>query len=174
MGDSNRDESMASSGIMPGDGCAEKWALVKNPKGAEEVEGNSTGVRGYIFKFNAKRTSIDPVEMIPKSEDFRADWEEFKTHLPEKEPLYAAYEFDFKDIQSGYNDGDLEAAPTKTKLILCTWSPDAMKPALKMLVPSSLKGLQDICAGHVATIQMNCMDDCEYESVAGKLGIKLP
>lgn len=35
--------------------------------------------------------------------------------------MYAAYEFDFKDIGSGYNDGDLDAAPIKTKLIVVSW-----------------------------------------------------
>jgi len=42
-----------------------------------------------------------------------------------------------------------------------------------MLVPSSLAGLKDVCAGHCAVIQMNSLDDASYEAVATKLGIKL-
>ena len=44
-----------------------------------------------------------------------------RTSSGSQEALYCAYEFDFKDIQSGYNDGDLETAPVKSKLILISW-----------------------------------------------------
>merc|ERR1712146_390957 len=142
MGDNRK---MASSGIAPAPECADKWALVKNPKGAE----NDVPVRGYTFKFTPKRDLIVPDAAIPKTEDFKADWDKFVETLPPKDVMYAAYEFDFKDIGSGYNDGDLDAAPIKTKLIVVSWAPDSAKP------------------------QMNDLDDAQYESVCAKLGIKL-
>jgi len=42
-----------------------------------------------------------------------------------------------------------------------------------MLVPSSFAGLKEVCQGSAANIQMNDMDDAQYENVAVKLGIKL-
>merc|ERR1712080_623303 len=122
---------MAASGIKPVAECAEKWELVKKRNGEED----GRQVRGYTFHFNEKRTNIVPGHMIPKTfeEDgktlsqktLRYDWDTFVETLPAKEALYCGYEFEFQDIQSGYNDGDLETAPFKTKVIMISWAPDA-------------------------------------------------
>ena len=52
-------------------------------------------------------------------------------------------------------------------------APDSAKPQVKMLVPSSFAGLKEVCQGSAANVQMNDLDDAQYESVCAKLGIKL-
>merc|ERR1711918_238961 len=104
----------------------------------------------------------------------RADWDNFVASLPAKDALYCGYEFEFQDIQSGYNDGDLETAPIKAKLIMISWAPDSAKPQVKMLVPSSLEALKVVCSGAQVFVQTNSMEDVTYEAICAKLGIKLP
>jgi hypothetical protein len=140
--------------------------------GYEKV--NKRQIRAAIWGFNDKRTKIVPKTELAKTESFKADWDTFVESLPAKEALYCCYDFEFKDIQSGYNDGDLEAAPVKSKMTLITWAPDAAKPNVKMLVPSSVAGVKAICDSVQASVQMNCMEDALYENVCDKLGIKLP
>jgi len=60
--------------------CAEKWALVKNPKATED----DTLIRGYTFVFTPKRDAIVPGHAIGKTEDFAADWDSFMQTLPPK------------------------------------------------------------------------------------------
>jgi len=150
------------SGILPDESCENGYKKV-----------NSRTIRGAVFKFNEKRTAITLKEELPKTEDFAADWENFMEHLEPKEAMYCAYDFEFKDHASGYHDGDADTAPIKSKMVLLTWAPDNAKPQIKMLVPSSLKGLQDKCKNCQYTVQMNCIDDAQYINVAAKLGIKL-
>lgn len=167
--------------VKPHEDCGPKWDLVKKPKGEEDGQ----KVRGYTFHFNEKRTAILPGHMLPKTfegddgktlsqKTLRADWDNFVTSLPAKDALYCGYEFEFQDIQSGYNDGDLETAPIKAKLIMISWAPDSAKPQVKMLVPSSLEALKVVCSGAQVFVQTNSMEDVTYEAICAKLGIKLP
>jgi len=170
---------MASTGIEPSAACAEKWALVKKPQGKEDGK----LVRGYIFGFDSENPKkvkfIEPRTMIEMSTEedgsvnektMQADWDTFVAMLPPKDSLYCAYDFMFTDKKSGYNDGDEETAPIKTKLVLISWAPDIGKPQMKMLVPSSLGGIKDVCVGHQFYIQANSLDDLTYEAVQKKLG----
>ena len=43
-------------------------------------------MRGYTFKFTPKRDLIVPDAAIPKTEDFKADWDTFVEMLPPKVP----------------------------------------------------------------------------------------
>merc|ERR1711907_791724 len=153
---------MAMSGILPDETCEPHYQLVKKRE-----------VRCAIFGFNAKRTKIVHKEDLPKTEDFAADWEAFKEKLPAKDAIYAVYDFEHKDIQSGYNDGDLETAPIKSKMALFSWAPDNAKPQVKMLVPSSLAGIKQVCDAAQCQVQLNTMDDAIYETICGKMGIKV-
>merc|ERR1711865_136775 len=163
-------QTMAASGIVPDENCAAAWAMVKNPK-ALDADGNR--VRGHLFQFNESRTLITPTAIIKQTDDFAADWDCLLECLPAKDVAYAAYCFEYRDIQSGYTDGDLESAPIKMKLILISWAPDSLKPQVKMLVPSSFAGFKEVCEGTSCNVQMNCMDDAMYSNVCSKLGIRL-
>merc|ERR1712167_151092 len=103
-------------------------------------------------------------------ETLAADWQTFVEMLPPKDALYCAYEFDYVDKKSGYNDGDEDTFPIKAKLVLISWAPDIAKPQVKMLVPSSFAGLKDVCQGSQFYVQANSLDDLTYEAVCKKLG----
>merc|ERR1712178_440889 len=154
--------TMAMSGILPDEFCEPEYKRVQKRE-----------IRAALFCFNDKRTKIVPKESIEKTEDYNADWDKFVEHLPAKDAMYAIYDFEYKDIQSGYNDGDMDTAPVKSKMVLMSWAPDNAKPQVKMLVPSSLAGLKEIAKACSSTVQMSCMDDAVYETMASKLGIKL-
>merc|ERR1712023_450821 len=113
--------TMAMSGIQPDPTCEEKYKDVK--------AGAKTGTRAWTFKFNDKRTSIVPADQVPRTGDFKADFENLKELVPAKDGMYIIYDFEYQDTKSGYNDGD--SIPTKCKLILLTWAPDNAKPAVK-------------------------------------------
>merc|ERR1711988_162727 len=151
---------MAMSGILPDDACKDEYNKVKKRE-----------IRAAIFGFNDKRTRIVPKSNLDKTADFAADWESLKEQLPAKDVRYICYDFEFKDIQSGYSDGDADTAPIKSKIVLFSWAPDNAKPQVKMLVPSSIAGMKDVCDAAGIYVQMNAIDDAEYAAVCGKLGI---
>merc|ERR1711934_26951 len=145
---------------MPDEACKEGYEQVKKRK-----------IRAATFGFNPKRTAIIPKDTIEKTEDFKADWEKMQELLPPKDALYFVYDFEFKDFKSGYNDGDEETAPIKSKMALFSWAPDNAKPQVKMLVPSSLAGIKQLCDAAQHTIQLNSMDQTSYEEVCKSLGV---
>merc|ERR1712227_310346 len=161
--------TMASSGIKPKmPECGDAWAKVKA----------KSGIRAVTFEFSPKRDSIIVGREIPMTEATEEAnleaWDEMVASLPPKGACYIAWEWHYVDRGSGYNDGDVDSLPTKSKLVFFTWASDSAKPQVKMLVPSSSAGLQDVCDGTQVVVQMNSLDDASPASVAQKLGIKLP
>ena len=61
--------------------CGEAWDLVKDPKAETDFGGENKKVRGHTFVFTKKRDAIVPGRPLPKSEDFKADWEHFAEDL---------------------------------------------------------------------------------------------
>merc|ERR1711939_182696 len=128
MGSNAFSATMASSGIMPDPECAEIWKALRTQK-----DYNGTSLRGHVFKVNETKTAIIPDFPIPKSGDKMADWAVLEEHLGNtpKDICFAAYDFEYDDASSGYNDGD--STVTKSKLCMITWAPDTAKPQRKML-----------------------------------------
>merc|ERR1711896_58645 len=105
MGSTTGSKMAGMSGILPEQpACKDEYEKVKKRT-----------IRASVFGFNDKRSKIVPKFNLDKTGDFAADWESFKEKLPAKDVLYACYDFEFKDIQSGYTDGDAESAPIKSK-----------------------------------------------------------
>merc|ERR1711988_576284 len=100
-------------------------------------------------------------------------WGEVVEALPAKDVRYIVYDFQFKDIQSGYHDGDLDTVPIKSKIMLMSWAPDNCKPQLKMLVPSSMAPIKELGKAVSNTLQSSCIEDVTFVSICDKLGIKL-
>merc|ERR1712070_264017 len=160
--------TMAMSGIMPEmPACEDIYGLVK--KGFTKEGDTKIEIRGWTFKFNDKRTMIIPDEMIEKKGDMKEDFEMIAEKAPAKDGMYILWDFEYEDTKSGYNDGD--GFPIKRKLLLLTWAPDNAKPAVKMLVPSSVKALTNVMKTVAQTIQCSCVDDLSYESIKTKLGV---
>merc|ERR1711998_101999 len=163
-------KTMASSGIKPKmPECGDAWAKVKSSRDA---------TRAVTFEFTPKRDAIVVGQEIPLDEPSEeanlAAWATMVENLPPKGALYIAWEWHYVDRGSGYSDGDLDTLPTKSKLVFFTWAPDSAKPQVKMLVPSSSAGLQEVCDGPQVVVQMNSLDDTTPETIARKLGITLP
>merc|ERR1711912_22148 len=127
-----------------------------------------------VFGFNDKKTEIIVLEtQEPKCKENEltmdiivSDWEDCMEHLPPKDVRYVVYDFAYKDISSGYNDGDLETAPIKSKVALIQWSPDSAKPRLKMLVPASVASIKQECDAAKCTsvtLQMNSQQDMQFK-----------
>merc|ERR1711988_121839 len=157
--------AMASSGIAPAPECADIWqALLKNKPY------NEAKLRGHVFKVNETKTAVVADFPIPKTEDKAADWDVLKTHLANlpKDICWAAYDYEYEDKSSGYNDGD--SIVIKNKLCMITWAPDAAKPQRKMLAPSSSKALEAVFPGCTKNVQINDLEEAEFEAVGAKLG----
>lgn len=141
-------------------------------------------LRWAMFGFNDKRDLIIPVgnaEPTCKESELtmdiiRAEWEGMADQLPLNDVRYCIYDFAFRDIQSGYSDGDVESAPIKSKVALIQWSPDSAKVKVKMLVPSSVASMRaEAEAANIASVnvQMNCAGDATFEEVCSTLNVKL-
>merc|ERR1711988_1439775 len=166
--------AMASmTGIMPAEDVAGVLKKIQRRK-----------LRYAVFGFNDKRDLIITLEEQPpqcKESDLtmdiiREEWESMVEHLPPQDVRYVVYDFAFRDISSGYNDGDLEMAPIKSKLLLIQWSPDSAKPKVKMLVPASVASIQAECDdANLATVslQLNSTGELMFESACDMIGVKL-
>lgn len=96
------------SGILPDPECEEAYKKVKKGK-----------LRAAIYGFNDKRNAIVCKNELEKTPDFSADWDVFMEQLPAKDVMYAVYDFEYNDFQSGYHDGD--SVPVKSKMIIIQW-----------------------------------------------------
>lgn len=150
---------------MPDPECANIWAaLLKNkPYGDKKI-------RGYIFKVNETKTAIVPDVEIIRTESREDDWGVFENHIQNmpKDICFGAYDYEYEDHSSGYNDGD--SVVTKNKLCMLVWAPDTAKPQRKMLAPSSSKSLEAVFNGSTKTVQMNSPDEATFAAVGGVLG----
>merc|ERR1712216_249445 len=164
MGSNAFSATMASSGIMPDPECKVVWEALLKKK-----EYNGQTLRGHVFKVNETKTAIIPDFPIPKTEDKMADWEVLETHLGNtpKDICFAAYDFEYDDASSGYDDGD--SVVVKNKLCMITWAPDTAKPQRKMLAPSSSKALEAVFTGSTKVVQMNDTDEATHANVASVL-----
>merc|ERR1711990_373131 len=171
------DEATMANRSMTGIDCADECAGI-----LKEIQRRK--LRWALFGFNDKRDLIIPLaqkapmcaEKDLTMEIIRQEWEEMADQLPPNDVRYCVYDFAYKDIQSGYSDGDVECAPVKSKVALIQWSPDSAKVKVKMLVPSSVASIRaEAEAANIASVnvQMNCHEDTVFEAVCDTLNIKL-
>merc|ERR1711865_84010 len=119
-------------------------------------------LRWAMFGFNDKRDLIIPVgnaEPTCKESELtmdiiRAEWEGMADQLPLNDVRYCIYDFAFRDIQSGYSDGDVESAPIKSKVALIQWSPDSV---------ASMRAEAEAANIASVNVQMNCAGDATFE-----------
>ncbi|KAG8755048.1 cofilin [Serendipita sp. 396] len=143
----------SASGVQPDEECIQVY---KNLKDRRKVDGetlkyviyrlNKVGVNGWTIVVD--KTSSDP------------DYETFLGDLPEAEPRWAVYDFEY----------DLGDAGKRNKLIFVSWSPDApavtqAARAQKMVFASSKDAFRRALDTFGTDIQANELDDISVENV---------
>ncbi|KAI1007612.1 hypothetical protein K3495_g616 [Podosphaera aphanis] len=107
------------------------------------------------------------IEVEEASED--PEWDTFREKLINaqtksktgelgKGPRFAVYDFQY-NLQSG--DG------TRNKIVFLAWSPDDAKIQSKMIYASSKEALKRSLTGVATELQLNDVDDIEYQTIVG-------
>ncbi|KAG8944374.1 cofilin, partial [Tulasnella sp. 408] len=131
---------MASSGVSVDQDCLTAYNELKTGKGAKKL-------KYVIFKLNDTFTKI----IVDKpSED--KDYDQFLADLPQDEPRWAVYDFEFTK----------EGGGQRNKLLFYSWSPDGAKIKQKMVYSSSKDALRRALVGIAFEIQGTDGDDVEH------------
>ncbi|OBS23114.1 hypothetical protein FPOA_03673 [Fusarium poae] len=110
--------------------------------------------RYIIYKLNKTVNEII-VDRTSKSEE----WDDFLADLPETEPRYAVYDFEFeKDDGTGAG----------RKIVFVSWTPDSAKVKDKMVYASSKDALRRALVAIGMEIQATEHDEISYETVVAK------
>ncbi|KAH8961125.1 hypothetical protein BDL97_05G034400 [Sphagnum fallax] len=103
----------AASGMAVSDECKLKFMELKRKK----------TYRYIIFKIDEKAQQIT----LEKTGEPGESYEQFASHLPENDPRYGIYDFDFVT----------EDNCQKSKIFFIAWSPDTSRVKAKMIYASS-------------------------------------
>ncbi|CCL98844.1 uncharacterized protein FIBRA_00850 [Fibroporia radiculosa] len=111
-------------------------------------------IKYIVFTLNSTNT-----EIIVEKESQSNDYDEFLSNLPETEPRWAVYDFEYEK----------EGAGKRNKITFFSWSPDDSKIKQKMLFASSKDALRRSLVGIAAEIQGTDYSEVAYESVLDKV-----
>ncbi|EJF63226.1 actin depolymerizing factor [Dichomitus squalens] len=108
-----------------------------------------------IFTLSKDNTEI----VVEKTGPTSATYDDFVGDLPENEPRWAVYDFDYEKEDGG----------KRTKITFFSWSPDDAKIKQKMLFASSKDALRRSLVGIAAEIQGTDYSEVAHESVFEKV-----
>ncbi|XP_078676201.1 uncharacterized protein LOC144913396 [Branchiostoma floridae x Branchiostoma belcheri] len=111
----------------------------------------------HMFKYVTFRVADNETEIIVESKQKESTWEEFQASLPDKEPRWSVYDFDYKNREG----------QDRNKLILVKWCPDDVGIKKKMMHSSSSDSLAKKCKG--VAVQANDRSDLNYNEVRDKI-----
>ncbi|KAI0916869.1 cofilin [Taiwanofungus camphoratus] len=114
---------------------------------------------GRSIKYIIFTIGADNKEIVVEKRSTSANYDEFLADLPEAEPRWAVYDFEFTK----------EGAGKRNKLTFFSWSPDDSKIKQKMLFASSKDALKRSLQGLAAEIQGTDYSEVAYESVLEKV-----
>jgi len=106
-----------------------------------------------LYKLNESNT-----EIIVDKKSTSLDYQDFIDDLPEFEPRWAVYDFEFEK----------EGAGKRNKICFFSWSPDDSKIKLKMLYAASKDALRRALVGVAVEIQGTDFSEVAYENVLDK------
>ncbi|EED77274.1 predicted protein, partial [Postia placenta Mad-698-R] len=101
-----------------------------------------------------KKINPDHTEIIVEKESQSTNYDDFLGDLPEVEPRWAVYDFEFEK----------EGAGKRNKITFYSWSPDDSKIKQKMLFASSKDALRRSLVGIAVEIQGTDYSEVAYES----------
>ncbi|KZT09243.1 actin depolymerizing factor, partial [Laetiporus sulphureus 93-53] len=111
-------------------------------------------IKYIIFTLNKDNT-----EIVVEKQSESHNYEDFLADLPENEPRWAIYDFEYEK----------EGAGKRNKITFFSWSPDDSKIKQKMLFASSKDALRRSLVGVAAEIQGTDYSEVAYESVLDKV-----
>ncbi|KAG1314535.1 hypothetical protein G6F64_001391 [Rhizopus arrhizus] len=128
-----------SSGVRTNPECLQKYQELKLGKTLKYI----------IYKLNGlqKPTTVQ-----------NATYDEFLASLPENEPRYAVYDFDYEKSEGGQ----------RNKIVFYSWNPDTSMIRHKMVYASSKISLRKQMDGVGIEIQGTDASEVDYESVLEK------
>ncbi|PCH39909.1 actin depolymerizing factor [Wolfiporia cocos MD-104 SS10] len=135
---------MSQSGVGVSQNCINAYQSLKLGK----------KIKYIIFTLNSDNT-----EIVVEKESESTNYDEFLADLPEAEPRWAVYDFEFEK----------EGAGKRNKITFFSWSPDDSKIKQKMLFASSKDALRRSLVGIAAEIQGTDYSEVAYESVLDKV-----
>jgi len=135
---------MAASGVIVSEECNTLYQELKLGK----------KLRYIIFKINDACSEIE-VEKQSAS----TDYDEFLSDLPENEPRYAIYDFE-------YSKGD---AGIRNKICFYAWTPESSSIKQKMIYASSKDALRKSLVGLSVEIQGTDLSEVSHEAVLEKV-----
>ncbi|ORY98871.1 hypothetical protein BCR43DRAFT_503645 [Syncephalastrum racemosum] len=132
-----------SSGVAVNPECLEKYQDLKLRKKYNYI----------IFKL-----SDDLKEIVVDEAGEKAEYDDFIEKLPDTEPRYAVYDFEYEK----------EGAGVRNKITFYSWVPDNAKVKQKMLFASSKDALRKQLVGIAIEIQGTDASEVEREVVLEK------
>ncbi|KAH8921648.1 putative COF1-cofilin [Atractiella rhizophila] len=114
---------------------------------------------GKKLKYIIYRLNDTNTEIVVEKSSADADYDKFLEDLPETEPRYAVYDFEYEKGGDG----------KRNKLCFYSWSPDNAKIKSKMVYASSKDALRRSLQGVAAEIQGTDLSEVAYENVLDKV-----
>jgi len=132
-----------SSGVGVNEECLTEFQQLKLGKKSKYI----------IFKL-----SSDNKEIVVEKTSSSSKYDDFLEDLPENEPRYAVYDFEYQKGDEGI----------RNKLCFFTWTPDTAKIKPKMLYASSKDALRKSLVGISTEIQGTDASEVAYETILDK------
>ncbi|TFY52093.1 hypothetical protein EVJ58_g10203 [Rhodofomes roseus] len=114
---------------------------------------------GKKIKYIIYTLNPDNTQIVVEKQSQSINYDDFLADLPENEPRWAVYDFEFEK----------EGAGKRNKITFFSWSPDDSKIKKKMLFASSKDALRRALVGIAAEIQGTDYSEVAYESVLDKV-----
>ncbi|KAI7854816.1 hypothetical protein BDC45DRAFT_507019 [Circinella umbellata] len=110
------------------------------------------------YKYAIFKLSDNNSEIVVEKTAESADYDEFLKQLPENEPRYAVYDFDYEKPGEG----------ARNKITFYSWIPDTSKIRAKMLYASSKDALRRNLVGLAIEIQGTDYSEVDHEAILDK------
>ncbi|ORX52861.1 hypothetical protein DM01DRAFT_1323335 [Hesseltinella vesiculosa] len=132
-----------SSGVAVNQECLEAFSSLK---------------LGHKYKYIIFKLSDDLKEIVVEKTVETGSYDDFLGDLPENEPRYAVYDFDYIKEGSGQ----------RNKITFYSWIPDTAKVRQKMVYASSMDSLRRNFVGLAIEVQGTDASEVDYETVLEK------
>ncbi|CAM0139252.1 unnamed protein product [Umbelopsis sp. WA50703] len=136
-------DNVMSSGVAVNDACVEIFQELK---------------LRHKYKYIIFKMADDLKEIVVEKSAEKAEYSDFLSELPESEPRYAIYDFEYEKPGEGL----------RSKIIFYAWTPDTSKVRSKMLYASSKDALRRKLVGIAIEVQGTDLDEVDEETILEK------